>query len=491
MNSSLQPSLGTPNSSQPTTDIQITYRPETVYLKFIESTINEAISKKQAVIFLSTSAQMQQDFKKYCYINNLTKILSDKQLDIKMIIESLWQRVQKAQYSQLAKDCTEKMNQPQSGYSISLAQAQSIMNEMKINEMTLNIVNFANRATKYLAEHPNQSVHEYMKKCLKSESGLPKGAFYESIPAWRKEYKIPETSIISAICQKHLVNKDKTIEIGAGKLENGLSYLTERMPPHLSASVELTEVHNYFRKSIIGYKRVDLCKMDESYQPSSVDKIIGSSVLDVLSKADLSIAFEQIHATLKPGGKLIHFAHMEPFENTLVSSFSEDTFVCFPWEDEEGFKGLLRVRKDKLMNFISKNENLSTFVCGFLNWYSNLTAGERELTINLITSERETSREFSKWIKEINPDGLENIDNMEFFKERMRSGLESANFEIQKFGYRWHNHIRDRCESDAKEHNYFSWALGQKTATTIYVLLKRYVCHAVKMHVIVAKKKEG
>lgn len=472
---------------------QMTFLSEIAYLKFTQNGINKEINEKKDLIFLSTSEKVQQNFKKYCHVQNLTKILPDELLDVKKIIKTLWDRMQEIQYSKLAADCTVKMNQTASGYCISFAQAQWIMSGMKMNEMAINIVNFVIKAKQCIVfyDHPNQSIQEYMNKHLKSQSGL-NGNFYKSIPEWRKEYKIPETLMISAVCEEHLFNKDKIIEIGAGKLEKGLSYLMERMPSSLSKRVEPTEVHNAFRKDVTGYKRVDLCKMNESYSPSSVDKIIGSSVLDVLSTADLTIALQQIHATLKPGGKLIHFAHMEPFIDTLLTSFREDSSVCFPWEDEESFKGLLCVQKDKLLNFISKNEDISAIARGFLSWYSDLTASERELTLNsIIMGGKETSRKFCKWIKAMNPDGLENIDNLEFFEERMKSALEKAHFEIEKFGCRWQNHVRDRCNDDNKDHNYFAWELNKKTATTCYVLPPEKVCHAVKMHIIVAKKKEG
>lgn len=369
-------------------------------------------------------------------------------------------------------------------------------NDSFINGMAVKIINCAKTAKQCIPfyDHSDQTIQEYINTKLKSEEGLSQGVFWKSIPKWRLAFKIPETLIISALCKKYLSIQDKTIEIGSGKLEDGLSYLMQRMPPHLQTTVQPTEVNALFTKGVSQVKKIDLCNLDKSYASSSLNKIIGSSILDVLSKSDLSIALDQIHTALKPGGLLLHFVHLEPYSDTLLTSFREDSSVCFPWEDEDCFKGLHIIPKDKLREFIETNEELSDFAREFLSWYSDLTTSERELTLNTIITDhqnhKQTSIDFSNWIQALNPKGIKKIDNNAYFEERMRKGLEAARFEILEFGYQVASHIRDR-KNESGDLNYFVYELGKKTATKIYVLQPGKVCHGVKMHVIVAKKKSS
>lgn len=337
-------------------------------------------------------------------------------------------------------------------------------------------------------DHPDQTIQECYSKFLKAEKGLDNG-IWKGIPLFRIVYKEAETKIISEICKKYLSVNNKIVEIGAGALANDLSYLMQRMPVNLRASVEPTELNQFFVKNT-RLKRVDLCAMEESYPLSSIDKIIGSSVLDTLSVKDLDISCKKMHSVLKPGGLLIHFAHLMPYQDTLLTSYREDSSVCFPWEDDDGFNGLLRIEKKALHNFIQKNTKNSDLARKFFIWYSKLSASVRELTLNAIMESEENSISLCNWVKSFNINGLEKIDNLVAFEERMKKAFKSAQFEILNFGFRTGSHVRDRTSFDSKDFNYFSYEFGKKKASTLYVLLPNKVCHAFKMHVIVAKKKD-
>lgn len=333
-------------------------------------------------------------------------------------------------------------------------------------------------------DNPNQSLDEFFKK-FDSLTGNHSFGTWQSTP-WRIRTKDLETEIISKVCQKTLSLKDKIIEVGAGELENGRSYLMQLIPANLRHNITPTDLVS---KSPT-LKQVDLCQLDKAYKPSSLDKIIGSSVLDTLNNQDLTIACKQIYAALKPEGLLLHFANLSPFDNTFISNYREDSHICFPWMDGEYFIGLLRIEKKKLLDFIS-NMRIKSFAKQFLSWYSNLTVSEREITLTELTSSpAKNCVNFSNWIKEIIPDGLEQIDKIEFYENRTKNALATVGFEIVEFGCeRSARHTRDRIEGDDLNNNYFTVKWGQLKASKIHVLLEEKVHYSVNMHVIIAKKK--
>lgn len=358
------------------------------------------------------------------------------------------------------------------------------------NSLCLKIVEYAAEAKQCIKAgytNPNQSIQEFTNNVLKSKEGLTHGGWHRTNSGIK--FKDLETHIISNICQKNLSSKDKTIEIGAGKLEDNLSYLMQRIPQELRSTIEPTEVNNFYLRNANSLKRVDLCKMDESYKLSSINNIIGSSVLDTLSDSDLSIACKQIHATLKPGGVLIHFANISPFKDTIISSLRDLPFICFPWQNDDIFRGIMRIQKEKLLNFISVNQKISAVAVKFLKWYSNLTVSERELTLNsTIMRSVKICSDFSNWIEKMNPDGLEKVDNNDFFEDRTRKAITNIGLEILEFGFHSFGNCRDRNNNDEEGYNYFRSELGNLTKTNIYVLQPDKVYYSFKMHVIVAKK---
>ena len=348
-----------------------------------------------------------------------------------------------------------------------------------------------------------KTFHDVVTLRTKSETGLD----VDQIRSSRETVKEIEMVVIREVSKQFLSPEHKIVEIGAGQLDqDGYSYLTKRLPHELRGAVEPTEVN---RALIIPsdkkLKRVDTLELDKSYPAESLDRIISSAVLDTLNEQDLIRTLQQAHAVLKKNGLFIHVSTLCPFRDTLVSTYTNDQTVYFPWIDQENrFLGLQVISKEALIKFLDTAQHASEYSVNFLRKYADLPATHREcITADLPATHRECITNelimnvkverliFSNWISEMKPEGLTCIDNISFFEERAKKSLEMTGFKIIEFGYREKSHIIKRPKNfpGSKKFHHFSLA-PEKHITEASQALKEkgQIFQQVKMQVFVAEK---
>ena len=352
-------------------------------------------------------------------------------------------------------------------------------------------------AAKYLISTGKKNIHEFMT----SLTHRPDGLNASQMPTSRETVQQVEIGIINEIAKEYFIPDQRIIEIGAGKLdENNCSYLMKRMPFEIQYSIEPTEVNRFISNQNQKHlKRVDCMKLGESYPMNSIDRVIGSAVLDTLSQPELIETLRHAHSVLKDDGFLIHFTSLGFFTDVFVSSFDHAEFICFPWMDvNQSFKGLQVIPINQFQVFVETDTTLPYNQKRFLEGYATMHPLQREQLINSMIME-ETARsiaarnDLSTYINAIKPTSLTQIENHSFFKERVQQALAQTGFETVVFQYFEKSAITDRTSEHAKraQFNYFSLIHGTLSRERCYVLAPNKIYQEVTMHVIVAKKLNG
>lgn len=326
-----------------------------------------------------------------------------------------------------------------------------------MEEKVISAGNLAKKVALYIGN--GKSAQDWTVQSIKSREGCSLSQFSEI----RKSVREVESSLISEIAMRYLDPNQRHLELGAGKLDDGLSYLMSRMPINLQKSIEPTDVNRYFtdNQENIPLKRVDAVELDKSYPLGSMQGILASAFLDTLPKSDLDLTLRRIYQVLKKEGFLIHFSSLEPFTDTLLSENNDETLVYFPWIDGEwDFKGLQVAPKKEFLQFLETTKKVDNHAIDFLKWYAELSGQLRELTLNdLVLSGAEEQRKacliFSNLISQLNPPKLRFIANEIFSDERIRASLTHEGFKILQFERVIRHDIFDGIPNE-KGYNYYS-----------------------------------
>lgn len=342
---------------------------------------------------------------------------------------------------------------------------------------------------------PVQTIYDYMNGEVRSE----KGHTVTQMPPYREHVREAEMEVIKEISTKYLRSQQKIMEIGAGKLDaNGHSYFMQRLPPEIRNCVEPTEVNRALvDPSGTKLKHIDTLKLAEHYSVASLDRIIGSAVLNTLNDADLEETLKQAHTILNKDGLLIHISSLEPFRNVLLSAYTNDQTVFFPSvNQDENFNGLQVISKEDFIKFLDTTTRVSGHVVKFFRWYVDLPANQREIIIDTLIAEAREPRinsalmTFIKYIAQMSPEGLKFVDNFTFFEERIKAILKKTGFEIVVFENRTKSHTIKRPKTNIlpADADCFSMDRGSYSHKSSPALKKTdRVYQQVNMHVIVAK----
>lgn len=271
----------------------------------------------------------------------------------------------------------------------------------------------------------------------------------------------------------------------------------QRLPLDLVSSVEPTEVNRFFinqkRRGQL-YNKVNALHLSDAYQLNTLDRVIGSAVLDTLNEPDLENTLKQIYAVLNESGMLIHVTSLPPYKDVLLSHYDREDIVSFLCLNEnEMFDGLKVIDKNTLLKTVEKSENLSSYEKNFLKWYASLPAIYRELILDDLLgnpSRAETKKLFAGWVASLSFEGLELIQNTNFYKNRLTHALQNAGFKILQFGYEYQHALVKRPENFPVEYqkfNHFRLLDGNLEKSHIYVIAPGYIYEEVRMHVIAAK----
>ncbi len=266
--------------------------------------------------------------------------------------------------------------------------------------------------------------------------------------AKRHPFKVPETQLITTICNKYLssLSAPKILEIGAGILDRrGSSYLMERLPPALKDKVIPTDGKEEINQEHRKFKHVKTTELDKVYPENTLDAVIGSSVLDAVLNTDLDKTIQQIHKILKLNGVLIHFSSLQPHMNIIIEDLLREDkgkSAIFPWICLKTGQtlGVQLIPKENLLNFCLLSPDLTDAEKGFLATYGMMSQPHMvEMVINHLCMQPDkltsiTSVMLSKWISHLNPSGLQQMFLEELFQKKMKAVLQKHQFEIVHLG---------------------------------------------------------
>ncbi len=339
-----------------------------------------------------------------------------------------------------------------------------------------------------------KNFHDYINQQTRSSTGFDTVSF----PRIREFVAEMEAKLIQDISSEHLNPNQKIVEIGAGQLDPyGHSYLMQRLPEELMDVVEPTEINQVLiNQSDEKLKRADATELENLYPSQSVDRFIGSAMLDTLSEGDLISTLKKMHSVLKDNGRILHISTLEPYRNTLLSAYANEDTICFPLANgQERLEGLQMISKKELLEFLDSNKELSEKEIDFLRWFANLSSGVRELILNTMNlsnlpEDMSAGLSLSAWIEKINIKGLTILKNKDFFENKIKRTMKKTGFKIIECGYREGTQIIDRPRDfppRLETFNYFSLEHGNFSRGELGVLAVNKIYQHVKMHVIIAE----
>lgn len=291
-----------------------------------------------------------------------------------------------------------------------------------------------------------------------------------------------------------LASESKVLELGAGSLSDGRSFLTSHLPAADYHYMDITQsvVPEAERAaSASQYHQLDSTRIKTKFAPSSVDVVMASCFLDTLPQGDLKETIRQCSTVLKDGGTLFHIADLPPYFNTLVIDNREDNDIMFPLLEEDGFiTGIQFVQRQKCKDSIKAWKKLGTEVEGgaFLQKFIDLSKDARGAVVVEIAQFTEKAIQLSKWVEErLSP--TRRVNNASFYSDRLKKELDHAGFEISQFGLRTESMMQSRGESQfPSPTNDIAHLHGRK----ILKVVSRdadMVRITLGVHIVVAKKK--
>lgn len=337
-----------------------------------------------------------------------------------------------------------------------------------------------------------ESYMDYYKQLLKEGQD----ATADGIIA-KMTYRLPNQTIINHLCGSYFRLSDKILEVGCGKLLEGrTSYLFSHFPENLRGNVTYSDANPTTDHSgDIIFKQAEIETLSDSFGSESFDHVVSCNVFDTLRIANLPAAFAQAFKVLKPGGKLIIFAAIQPFQNTLFEHYGlNERTIAFPLIKPKGcFKGLQIIACDYLVKWIEEQKQKNAFPREreLFKTLLRLKPIQREILLQYLSTCK-GSFSFSNLIEELFHPHRELIDNVDFYEKNMRQGLITAGFKIKEFEVRSGSTSTTPTELPVmNKNNYFSQSRpGLCFSKRSYIINPDVILLNSKLHVIVAKKPE-
>lgn len=129
------------------------------------------------------------------------------------------------------------------------------------------------------------------------------------------------------IAEEFLRGVDRILEIGAGLLDaDGRSFLTRCFTGEMASKVFYCDANPGLAEECPDLHCVDIRALSSCFPSGAFSHVIGSNVLDTLSRKDLDDAMSDIKKVLAPGGCVLHLLNYEPY----LYAFYADVLSEFP-----------------------------------------------------------------------------------------------------------------------------------------------------------------